>query len=102
MAKKQKPVVIGQAVAEIWRQPPRTMMNLHSELGSTTIRGQKVRFCQHINGGCFWLSVGQDLYELSTEELMNSMLNEVMESRETTTVQEEKCSVAVGRGGSDD
>lgn len=65
----------------ITRCKPKTMMSLHHEFGSSEIDGQKVRFCQHVNGLCFWLSIDDDLYQVNTKELMNSVLNAVMESR---------------------
>ena len=57
------------------------MMNFHHELGAADIEGRKVRFCQHINGSCFWLSVDEDMYLVETQELMNAVLNAVMSAR---------------------
>ena len=68
--------------------PPRSMMNLHHEFGNAEIEGQSVSFCQHINGACFWLSVDDDLYEISTEELMNSAVIAVMEHRKAARAAE--------------
>lgn len=70
------------AQVEIKELPPGSMMNLHHKLGSKKIHGEEVRFCQHINGACSWLSVDDDLYQIDTEELMNAMLNAVMEHRQ--------------------
>jgi len=64
---------------EVSALPPRSMMNLHTELGNSVVAGKHVRFCQHINGSCFWMSVDGNLYLLETEHLMNAMLNVVME-----------------------
>lgn len=69
------------ATVGIKKCPPRSMMNLHNEFGKAEIDGHAVRFCQHINGGCFWLSVDDDLYQVDTEDLMNAVLNAVMEAR---------------------
>ena len=66
------------ASVAITKLPPKSMLNLHHELGKSEIEGHRVRFCQHINGGCFWLMVDDDIYQVNTEELMNSILNVVM------------------------
>lgn len=67
-----------KATVGIKKLKPRSMMHLHHELGKAEINGHKVRFCQHINGSCFWLSVDGDLYVVKTGELMNAVLNAVM------------------------
>ncbi len=69
-----------QAIVEI-ESVGKKMMNFHNELGSAEIDGHKIRFCQHINGGCFWLAVDDELYQITTETFMNAVLNAVMESR---------------------
>ena len=61
----------------IKKLPKGSMMNLHHELGHAEIEGKDIRFCQHINGLCFWLSVDGELYQIDTQELMNSVLNVV-------------------------
>jgi len=63
---------------EVMPLPPRAMMHLHNEYGHAEIEGHQVRFCQHVNGACFWLAVDQDLYLVKTEDLMNAVLNAVM------------------------
>lgn len=70
-----------KASVSITKLRPKSMMNLHHELGKAEINGHQIRFCQHINGACFWLSVDDDLYQVKTEELMDSVLNVVMEDR---------------------
>jgi hypothetical protein len=70
-----------KATINITKCKPKTFMNLHTELGSADIDGRKVRFCQSLNGLCFWLSVDDELYQLKTEELMNAVLNVVMSAR---------------------
>ncbi len=57
------------------------MMNFHHEVGKAEIDGHLIRFCQHINGGCFWLAVDEELYQVTTESFMNAVLNAVMEYR---------------------
>jgi len=64
------------------------MMNFHHELGSIETDDEEIRFCQHINGACFWLSINpkdkskdSELYVVETEDIMNAVLNSVMESR---------------------
>ncbi len=57
------------------------MMTLHHELGKAEIEGHQVRFCQHINGSLFWLTVDREVYVVKTEDFMNSILNAVMEKR---------------------
>ena len=67
-------VKIGEASVPMFKLPEGSMMNLHHELGSGThADGRKIRFCQHINGLCFWLSIGDDMFELRTEDLMNGV-----------------------------
>ena len=69
-----------KASVSIKKCKTKSMMHFHHELGKAEINGHKVRFCQHINGACFWLSVDDDLYQVETEELMNAVLNAVMPS----------------------
>jgi len=67
-------VEVGQASIPVKRLPPRSMINLHHELGrGQTEDGVPVRFCQHINGGCFWLTVGDVTFQATAEDLMNAM-----------------------------
>lgn len=87
MAKKH--VDVGNAEVSVKRCPSRSMMNLHHEHGNGEFDFGKVRFTQHINGACFWMSVDRGtvgeplLYQLSTEELMNAMLNVVAQDVST-------------------
>ena len=65
--------------------------NFHTEFGHATIEGREVRFIQHINGSCFWLTIGQKhedgkavagskraMYVVKTQDLMNAILNKAM------------------------
>lgn len=78
------------ASVSIKKLPKKSMMSLHHELGYLIIDGTKIRFCQCINGACFWVSVGPkddpglnrtDLYQVDTEELMNNVVNKIMKDR---------------------
>lgn len=71
--------------------PPRSMMNLHHELSRLeTEEHGLIRFCQHINGGCYWLQVGDDLYQIKTEDFINEVVNVVIEQREAAEAEEGK------------
>jgi hypothetical protein len=61
--------------------PAGSMVNLHYELGKAEINGHKIRFVQHVNLRCFWLTVDDTMYQLETEKLMNAVLSAVMEKR---------------------
>lgn len=69
--------------------PPRSLMSLHHELSRLeTETDGLIRFCQHINFACWWLAVGNDLYEISAEEFVNAVVNAVMASRDTAEAEE--------------
>jgi len=59
-------------------------MGFHTEFGAGKFDFGKVRFCQSLDGSCFWLNVSDSsrwgaLYRVNTEELMNAILNIVAE-----------------------
>lgn len=70
-----------KATVEIKKMPPRTMLHFHHELAKAEIDGHKVRFCQHINFGCFWLCVDDETYQVVTQDLINSVVDVVMKCR---------------------
>lgn len=75
--------VIGTAAVDVVRLPDNSFMGFHREHGSGEFPFGNVRFCQSLNNDRFWLEVkkpdgeGWSLYAVSTEELMNAILNTI-------------------------
>jgi hypothetical protein len=52
------------------------MLNLHQELGAGSMPdGRQVRVLQHVNGACFWMTVGdKSTYFISTQKLFQALM----------------------------
>jgi len=60
------------------------MINLHTEFANTDFPELgNVRFCQHINGACFWLSIEKlGTYQIKTGDIMNHVLNAIVQEEQ--------------------
>jgi hypothetical protein len=80
--KRKTPEPVAEATVRIVRHPDDALMGLHREIGTGDFGFGKVRFCQSVALETFWLTIdkpggGWATYSLSTEELMNAVLNAV-------------------------